>query len=335
MARIFLSYNHLDRTKARAVEKGLAEKGHQSVWGVDELIAGKGWGELMPTRLASADALVALLTPNSKDASTVWCEVGAARALANGPKRLALLPVILGLPEAPPYARDILALWGPKTEDDNLARLISEIDRAIEAHLTALKNEAERVAWPKIFISHRHKDQAIARALTEVLTTAFEVHPRDIRCTSVQPYRLPFGKNTGERLREEVGHAKAVLGILAPDTAQSSYVMFELGAAWSQRVYTCPLLSTGAGYSDIPGPIFDLAPARLWVESDCHQLVQDLEAEIGLGRRHDTQGQVAEKVRVLAQAASAAADREPEPSRLPAPARRGGSARSSPQARRP
>ena len=98
MARIFLSYNHLDRTKARAVEKGLAEKGHQSVWGVDELIAGKGWGELMPTRLASADALVALLTPNSKDASTVWCEVGAARALANGPKRLALLPVILGLP---------------------------------------------------------------------------------------------------------------------------------------------------------------------------------------------------------------------------------------------
>jgi len=335
MARIFLSYNHLDRTKARAVEKGLAEKGHQSVWGVDELIAGRGWGELMPTRLANADALVALLTPNSKDASSVWCEIGAARALANGPKRLALLPVILGLSEAPAYARDILALWAPKSEDDSVSALVGEIDRAIEAHITALRNEAERFAWPKIFVSHRHKDQAIARALTEVLTTAFEVHPRDIRCTSVQPYRLPFGKNTGERLRDEIGHAKAVLGILAPDTAQSSYVMFELGAAWSQRVYTCPLLSTGAGYGDIPGPIFDLAPARLWVESDCHQLVQDLGAEIDLPRRHDTQGQISEKVRTLAQVASAATDVEPEPAKPPASARRASSARPPAPARRP
>src|SRR4029453_4080193 len=120
MARIFLSYHHLDRTKARAVEKGLAEKGHHSVWGVDELIAGRGGGELMPTRPPNADKL------------------------------RALLPGILGLSEAPAYARDILALRGPKSEDDNLSALVGEIDRAIQAHLTALENEAERVAAPKL-----------------------------------------------------------------------------------------------------------------------------------------------------------------------------------------
>jgi hypothetical protein len=155
--------------------------------------------------------------------------------------------VILGLAEAPSYARDILALWGPKTEEENLLSLIDEIDRALQAHSAALRSEAERVSWPKIFISHRHKDQEIARALTEALQTAFDIRPRDIRCTSVQPYRLPFGKNTGERLRDEISHAKAVLGILAPDTSQSSYVMFELGAAWGSRRLVEALCGPGPG----------------------------------------------------------------------------------------
>jgi hypothetical protein len=316
MARIFLSYDPGDRDLARALEKGLAAKGHVSVWGVDELIAGRGWGELMPARLASADAVVAILTKNSEHSSSVWCEVGAARALA-GPKRTALLPVIVGLDKAPSYVRDILSLWCKSGAEKNLDSpqnsLVIDIDRAIGAHLAALQSEAGRAAWPKIFISHRHKDSAVARALTEALNTAFDTRPSDIRCTSVQPYRLPFGKNTGERLRDEINHAKAVLGILAPDTAQSSYVMFELGAAWAQRIYTVPLLSQGAGFTDIPGPIFDLSPARLWMDADCHQLVQDLAAEVALKRRDDAQGQLSEKIGALARLAGQAASDAPSP----------------------
>jgi hypothetical protein len=53
MARIFLAYDSRDRDLARSLEKGLEAKDHVSVWGVDELIAGRGWGELMPRRLAS------------------------------------------------------------------------------------------------------------------------------------------------------------------------------------------------------------------------------------------------------------------------------------------
>jgi hypothetical protein len=117
-----------------------------------------------------------------------------------GPKRVALLPVAMGLEEAPSYSQDILVLWADaKNGQQGFAPLIEEIDRAIRAHLETLRNEAARASYPKIFISHRHKDHDIARALAETLSAAFEIGANDIRCTSVQPYRLPFGQNTGER----------------------------------------------------------------------------------------------------------------------------------------
>ena len=301
MARIFLSYHGDDRDTARQLEKGLAQCGHQSVWGVDELIAGRGWGELMPRRLAEADAVVAIITPKSEACPSLWCEIGAARALAIGPRRIALLPVLIGIDKAPSHAGDILVLFG----NDGLPNLIKEIDRALNAHLETLRQEAVRVSFPKIFISHRHKDQEIARALAGTLSAMFELAPADIRCTSVQPYRLPFGKNTGERLRDEVKHAQVVLGILSPDTAESTYVMFELGAAWGQRIYTCPLLSKGAMNNHIPAPIFDLSPARLWIDAEVYQLLGDLEKEIGMTRRDGVQGMVSERVAELTRAASA------------------------------
>jgi hypothetical protein len=71
MTRIFFAYDSRDRELARILESGLEKQGHQSVWGVDELIAGRGWGELMPRRIASADAVVAILTPNSQNSSSV------------------------------------------------------------------------------------------------------------------------------------------------------------------------------------------------------------------------------------------------------------------------
>jgi len=305
MARIFLAYDSSDRDLARDLEQGLQKKQHQSVWGVDELIAGRGWGELMPHRVAEADAMVVLITEQSRQSASVWCEIGAARALAMGPRRIALLPVILGLNQAPSYLQDILVLWGKQEPDGRVpATLIEEIDRAIVAHLETLRKEAARSSWPQIFISHRHNDHQVAEALAETLSVAFEIGPDDIRCTSVQPYRLPFGRNTGERLREEIRQAKAVLGLLAPDTKDSTYVMFELGAAWAEQIYTCPLLSRGALYTDIPGPIHDLAPARLWEVSDNHQLLQNLRAELNLKRRTGNDGQVSNKIAALVAAAT-------------------------------
>lgn len=301
MARIFFSYDSRDRDLARTLESGLEKLGHQSVWRVDELVAGRGWGELMPRRIASADAVVAILTPNSQQSTSVWCEVGAARAFANTERRTALLPVVVGLEHTPGYTGDMLVLWGQQQPADGHAKLIESIDTAIKAHITTIEAHG---ASPKIFVSHRHKDQAIAAALTDMIRTALNVRPTEIRCTSVQPYRLPFGKNTADRLRDEIGKAQVVLGILSPDTEQSTYVMFELGAAWSQQIFTCPLLVQGAEYRHIPGPIFDLAPAKLWESSDCHQLLDNLRAELGLSQNSDLQGALNDRVSALTKAAA-------------------------------
>lgn len=296
MAKIFLAYHDDDRELARKLEQGLSNKGHQSVWGVDEFIAGRGWGELMPRRIARADAVIALLTPASVGALSVWCEIGAARALSITERHTALLPIVLDLPAAPKFTEDILVLRATQNETGDL---VDRIDSAVRAHLAAVEAEATRTVSPKIFISHRHKDQAVAHALSELLVGYFQLSPQDIRCTSVQPYRLPFGKNTGERLRDEISRASVVLGILSPDTSESSYVMFELGAAWSQRIYTCPLLSKGAEYGHIPGPIFDLAPARLWQSGDCNQLLDNLKEELALTVKPGVGGAVSDRVAAL------------------------------------
>lgn len=303
MAKIFLSYNSRDREFARDVESELKKYKHESVWEVDELIAGRGWGELMPQRLETADAVVSLLTPNSHDDKSLWCEVGAARVLAHSEKKTAFLPVIKDLEDAPGYTGDIMKLWEKNCEPDEsgsrLPMLCKEIDRAIHAHLRAIEAVDGRGGSPKIFVSHRHKDQEIASALVRVLRAQFKIEDSDIRCTSVQPYRLPFGKNTGERLRDEISGAQVVLGLLAPDTPESSYVMFELGAAWAQGTYTCPLLCRDADISHIPGPIFDLAPAKLSVMSDCYQLLVDLKSELNLEERDAHSGQIQKEVEEL------------------------------------
>ncbi|MGH8488013.1 MAG: hypothetical protein ACREXS_03860 [Gammaproteobacteria bacterium] len=76
------------------------------------------------------------------------------------------------------------------------------------------------------------------------------------------------GERTPDRLRAELRGAEAVLGIIAPDTSESSYVLFELGAAWSHGILTCPLLVRGA-----TSPIRDLNPLSLNDQRDCHQLL--------------------------------------------------------------
>jgi hypothetical protein len=285
---------------ARLFQKEIEKLGHEVSWDVDALLIGSGWRDALMRSLSESDAVIVLLTPESMKSPMVISEVGAARAFATTEKKIALLPVLIGLGGIPSFIQDLFVLQAKTGDAAEVKCIAEEIHRSIEAHLNAIAQPS----GPRIFISHRHKDNEIARALTEVLSTAFKLEQRDIRCTSVQPYRLPFGKNTGERLRDEIRGAEVVLGLLAPDTAESSYVMFELGAAWGDRLYTCPLLIGSASFEHIPGPIYDLAPAKLWVDSDCYQLIDDLANELSVLRRDGTQGQLAEKIQILVKAAA-------------------------------
>ena len=167
--------------------------------------------------------------------------------------------------------------------------------------------ERQRESYPQIFISHRHKDEDVARGLVSLLETAFHIEKEDIRCTSVAPYKLQAGARAPDRLKTEISHARVVLGILTPDTQESSYVSFELGAAWAHgHVRSLPLLAKGATLADVPAPIGDLHPLQLADKKDCEQLLDELPDVTTLQRREGLDHQIEERIGDLVRRAGSA-----------------------------
>jgi hypothetical protein len=131
---------------------------------------------------------------------------------------------------------------------------------------------------PKIFISHQHRDEVIARALVSLLEAALQVDSkRDIRCTSLDDYGLQGGVSTSNVLRAEISGAQAVIGLIGPLNESSPYVFFELGAAWGGRhEKTLPVLIRGATPNDLPGPLKERNALDLARPHSCLRMVRDL-----------------------------------------------------------
>src|SRR5215510_4038610 len=96
-----------------------------------------------------------------------------------------------------------------------------------------------------LFISHSSKDLQLVRALIDLLRSALSISPEDLRCTSLDGYRLPAGVGTDDQLRLEVHDADAFIGVISYHSLQSLYVVFELGARWGARKHLVPLLAPG------------------------------------------------------------------------------------------
>jgi len=77
-----------------------------------------------------------------------------------------------------------------------------------------------------IFISHSSKDADLALALIDLLKAGMALTADQIRCSSVDGYRLPVGVNSEGKLREEVNAAKVVVGLITRSSLTSYYVMF-------------------------------------------------------------------------------------------------------------
>lgn len=297
MAVIFFSFQNEDKHIATRLAPLLQERGHR-VGGDWELPIGAAWRDQLMGDLLSSDAVVVIWSAHTWKSQFVPAEVGVVRASP----QLHLLPVLLGDIEIPRFIGDLLVDRIMDTETATLDGLAARLDDSIRKHLES--RAIRKRGRPRVFISHRHKDEKIVRALTECMQTYFHVDKQDIRCTSVRPYRLPVGANTAERLRDEIADAEVVLGVLGTDTLASTYVAFELGAAWGQRVWTCPLLAGGADQSHIPDPIRDLSPLFLERRGDCFQLLRDMEGFTTLVRRKDMDETVlADKVDALVDAA--------------------------------
>jgi hypothetical protein len=132
-----------------------------------------------------------------------------------------------------------------------------------------------------VFISHSSKDADLALALIELLQAGLALQSSQIRCSSVDGYRLPVGVNTEAKLREEVNEARVVIGLITPSSLESAFVMFELGARWGANQFLAPLLA-GVKPSELRGPLSLLNALSGSNDAQLHQLLKDVAKQLDL-----------------------------------------------------
>ncbi len=161
-----------------------------------------------------------------------------------------------------------------------LAEAIAEAERGEESQ--DMKNNKrptnQRIL---VLISHSSKDKALAEALIELLRAALGLRAEQIRCSSVDGYRLPAGVNTDDQLRAEIRSAAVLIGLLTPSSLSSTYVLFELGARWGAGLFMIPLLA-GISAEAMHGPQRALNALSCETEEQLIQLVEDVARELNL-----------------------------------------------------
>jgi len=165
---------------------------------------------------------------------------------------------------------------------DGLAYLEPKITltgREYLAELTSRKMQDKmqrNEARIRLFISHSNRDSALVELLVAFLRAALNLPASQIRCTSIDGYRLPAGANTDEQLRREVNSADAFIGIISSESLKSLYVAFELGARWGVGRPLFPLLSPGTDARILDGPLAGLNALSAGNRAQLQQLVTDL-----------------------------------------------------------
>lgn len=130
-----------------------------------------------------------------------------------------------------------------------------------------------------VVISHSSKDKELADALIKLMRSGLRLPASQIRCTSVDGYRLPAGAHTNEQLRKEINSAQVLIGLLTSSSISSTYVLFELGARWGVGLFMIPLLA-GIGAESIGGPQSDLNALSCQTDQQLIQLVEDVGREL-------------------------------------------------------
>ena len=131
-----------------------------------------------------------------------------------------------------------------------------------------------------IFISHSSQDVELAKLLIDLLKTALNLSSSNIRCTSVNGYRLPAGASTNEVLKKEVHESKVLIGLISPSSINSAYVLFELGARWGASLPLIPLISNQLGSELLKGPLRGINALNCCEPAQVQQLISDLKKEL-------------------------------------------------------
>ena len=156
----------------------------------------------------------------------------------------------------------------------NLGLPIKEVPRSEQMNETKRPQkvkETKTMSKIQLFFSHSSVDQELAKSLVELVVGTIEIADEAIRCTSVPGYKLTTGDHTSSTLKKDLKSSSVVIGLLTKQSLSSSYVLFELGAAWGADTRIKPLLGPDADYSELPGPLKENNVVKI---SDRHAMVQ-------------------------------------------------------------
>jgi hypothetical protein len=286
-------------------ETALQMLGHMVRPTTDDPQLGRSAQDGWMSMLYSADVVLFMLSSPDGIEMAFWAyeAIGFVNALVREGHRKLIIPIYSSGSKP---LESLMHISSLRIHDNlSLQEAAEHVNRAI-----VFNSSGTATSSPKVFISHRHADVDVAKSLVHLLECAFDIHPSELRCTSVPPYRLRAGDRTGDRIRRELQSAEAVIGLISPTAKDSAYVLFELGASWSRSGLTFPLLIKGATAADLPKPIDDLNSLSLFLPAECRQLIDDLADSVTFRRRDytedDLERAIAELVKISGQSGSTA-----------------------------
>jgi TIR domain len=271
MATVYVSYKSSERTFVESVVS-LLQPEHDIR--VDYMLrGGVPWQQRSLDDLRTSDVVLVFVSQATQTSAFQNAEIGDARFCAKFLDDKTILPVRIddarcqtldGYHYVEATHRDPART--AKEIADQIARLPSRV---------------------RLFISHAHLDQDLAKRLVDVITSHFDVPQGQLRCSSVPGYQLELGTMASEALRHELGSAVGVIALITPNSLTADWVRFELGAAWAHARVAMPLLVGGLEDKDIPGPFRGVAGGQLNSEDTLDRLLVQLEKELGWRIRKD------------------------------------------------
>jgi hypothetical protein len=281
VARIYVSYRSSEEPFIRDV-LGRLERSHDIR--IDyNLPSGVDWRAHQLEDLRSSEVFVVFVSKDTRSSDFQNAEMGSARFCQVYLDGKTLIPALID-PVDPPR---------PLANLDYLDLSHRDPARAAQQIETALTNRRRQI---RLFISHAHRDQDVAKQLVDVISGNLVVPAGELRCTSVAGYQLDLGAHAQDDLRRELGSAACVIALLTPNSVGNDWVAFELGAAWANTKASIPLLAGGLQDRDIPGPLRGAAGGQLTQPETIDRLIdqlgqllgwQEISGAIAQGKRHD------------------------------------------------
>lgn len=127
-----------------------------------------------------------------------------------------------------------------------------------------------------IFISHSTKNKELAEQVDELLQLGMGLGREKIFCTSFKE-TLPTGQDFISMIKQNMKDCKMVIALITPEYLQSKFCVMELGAAWVQASYFCPVLAGGVDYKDLADtPLKSLQMRKIEQEDDWFAIYDEM-----------------------------------------------------------